>query len=69
MPLQDFFCKKPASGKVIGQKMNKTAILAEDLPLFAAELLGKLLQLQAGRRGLQSKVSGHCRGNIIFQDF
>jgi hypothetical protein len=37
------------------------------LPLFAAELLGKLLQLQAGRRGLQSKVSGHCRGNIIFQ--
>jgi hypothetical protein len=41
VPFQDFLCKQSAGLKVIGEKVNKAAILAKNLPFLPAELLRK----------------------------
>ena len=41
VPFQDFPCKQSAGLKVIGEKVNKAAILAKNLQFLPAELLRK----------------------------
>jgi hypothetical protein len=41
VPFEDFLCKQSGGLKVIGEKVNKAAILAKNLPFLPAELLRK----------------------------
>jgi hypothetical protein len=50
---QHFLREQLASSEIVGEKMNKAAILAKNLPLLVGELLCKFDELEGSRRLVQ----------------
>jgi hypothetical protein len=45
VPLEHLFGEQSAGGEIFGEKVNKAAIFAKDVPLFSGKLLRELEKL------------------------